>query len=297
MVILLYFCLSNQHWKIVKGKVRASVILFFWSFTLQQAAGQSCCMKSATSVFAGLANNQKFVSSHLAPLPFTFSTERGKMITFKTSDGKEGGAFEVRSDKPTNNYVFMFHEWWGLNDYIKQEAEKLQKELGNVNILAIDLYDGKVAVNAEDAGKLMQGVVQKRAEAIIKGAISYSGKSALITTIGWCFGGGWSLQASILADKQGAGCVMYYGMPESDLIKLQKLNGNVLGIFASKDEWINTKVVKQFEQDMKTAGKELTVKTFEADHAFANPSNPKFNKEAAGEAHVLAVDFLRKRLK
>lgn len=281
----------------MKNKIRIPIVLFVFSLAVQQTMAQSCCMKNATIAFAGLANNRKFVSSHLAPLPFTYSAERGKMITFKTSDGKEASAFEVRSDKPTNNYVFMFHEWWGLNDYIKQEAEKLQKELGNVNILDIDLYDGKVAVNAEEAGKLMQGVVQQRAEAIIKGAISYSGKSALINTIGWCFGGGWSLQASILADKQGVGCVMYYGMPETDLIKLQKLNGNVLGIFASKDEWINSKVVKQFEQDMKTTGKELTVKTFEADHAFANPSNPKFNKEAAGEAHVLVVDFLKKRLR
>ena len=169
--------------------------------------------------------------------------------------------------------------------------------MGNVNVLAIDLYDGKVAANPEEAGKLMKGVVQVRAEAIINGAIAYSGKSASITTIGWCFGGGWSLQASILAGKQGAGCVMYYGMPETDLAKLKKLNANVLGLFASKDQWINDKVVKQFEQDMKTAGKELTVKTFDADHAFANPSNPKFNKEAAGEAHVMAIDFLKKRLK
>ena len=258
---------------------------------------QSCCMKSVTDQFAGLASNQSFVSSHASPLPFTFNAEKGKMVNFKTPDGTEGKAFEVKADQPTDNYIFMFHEWWGLNDYIKQEAEKLQKELVNVNVLAIDLYDGKTTSNAEEAGSLMKQLVQQRAEAIINGAIAYVGKSAKINTIGWCLGGGWSLQAAMLAGKQSVSCVIYYGMPETQQAKLKKLNAKVLGIFASKDQWINDKVVKQFEQDMKTARKELTVKTFEADHAFANPSNPKYNKEATAEAHELAIGFLKKHLR
>jgi carboxymethylenebutenolidase len=86
-------------------------------------------------------------------------------------------------------------------------------------------------------------------------------------------------------------------MPETDISKLKQLNGDVLGLFASKDEWINEKVVSQFEENMKEAGKQLTVKTYDAVHAFANPSNPKHDREATADAHKLAIAFLRERLK
>jgi len=204
---------------------------------------------------------------------------------------------EVKASKPTKNYVFMIHEWWGLNDYIKQEAEKLQMELGNVTVIALDLYDMKVATNPTDAGKFMGELKPERAMVIINGAIAYAGNSANIYTIGWCFGGGWSLQASLLAAKQSKGCVMYYGQPEKDLTKLKNLNSDVLFVAAFQDQWINKEVVSAFEQEMKSAGKKLTVKSYDADHAFANPSNPKFNKEFAADAHMLAVSFLKERMK
>lgn len=105
-------------------------------------------------------------------------------------------------------------EWWGLNDYIKSESEILSRELDNVNILAIDLYDGRVAATPDSAMKLMQLAKTDRLENIIKGALAYAGTDAKIYTIGWCFGGMWSLQTTLLAGKQAAGCVMYYGRPK-----------------------------------------------------------------------------------
>ena len=115
--------------------------------------------------------------------------------------------------------------------------------------------------------------------------------------MGWCFGGGWSLQAALLGGKQTVGCVMYYGMPEKDVAKLKTLNSDVLGLFADQDKWINPEVVKQFEKDMAAAGKKVTVKEYPADHAFANPSNPKYNKELATDAHQKALAYLKARLK
>ena len=113
----------------------------------------SCCSMPATQQFAMLAKNKEFSASHLAPLPFEYESLGGKMITLNCSDKKEAHAFEIKSSKPSKNFLFVIHEWWGLNDYIKQEAEKLQNELGNVTVIALDLYDGKVATNPEDAGK------------------------------------------------------------------------------------------------------------------------------------------------
>jgi carboxymethylenebutenolidase len=258
---------------------------------------QSCCSMSATEQFAALSSSEEFAALHPDPVPFNFSPAKGKMITFKTEDGKDANAFEVKSGKPTDNWIIMIHEWWGLNDYIKQEAEKLQRDVGNANILAIDLYDGKVATTAPEAQKLMGSLKEERAIAIIKGAIADAGQMSNIYTIGWCMGGGWSLQAALLAGKQADGCVMYYGMPEKNVSRLRNLNGDVLGIFAKKDGHITPDVVAQFEKDMDAAGKKLMVKSYDAVHAFANPSNPDYDKEAAADAYKLVVAFFKARIK
>jgi len=261
------------------------------------ASSMACCAKSATQQFAMLTSNKKFVMSHALPKPFHFQSSIGKPVTYKTSDGKESTAYELKAKKPTNNYLIVVHEYWGLNDYIKKESERLYNDIGDVNVIAIDLYDGKVATTQQDAGKYMQAVKDDRAQAIIKGAIAYAGPKARIATIGWCFGGGWSLQASLLAGKQDVACVMYYGMPEQSVDKLKTLNADVLGNFANKDQWINTKVVSKFEADMKAAGKKLYLHQYDADHAFANPSSPNADNEAAKKAYAYTIEYLKPRLK
>ncbi|MFT2612653.1 dienelactone hydrolase family protein, partial [Escherichia coli] len=80
-------------------------------------------------------------------------------------------------------------EWWGLNDHIKRETETLAAELGNVNVLALDMYDGGVAATPDSAMKLMQAATTTRLEAIVKAGLAYAGADAKIFTIGWCFGG------------------------------------------------------------------------------------------------------------
>lgn len=258
-----------------------------------------CCSQpvSPTQKFAMLATDKKFVAAHLNPKTYHFQSDIGKAVTYKTSDGKAANAFLFKAKKTTNNWLLVVHEWWGLNDWVKHESEKLYADLGNVNVLDLDLYDGKVAATREDAGKYMQAVSDARARAIINGAIAYVGPKAHIATIGWCFGGGWSLQASMMAGKQGIGCVMYYGMPEQDVNKLKTLNADVLGNFANKDGWINPKVVARFAADMKTAGKVLHLYQYNADHGFANPSNPVYDSQATKDAYARTIIYLKPKLK
>jgi carboxymethylenebutenolidase len=257
----------------------------------------SCCARPvATEVFAMLATDKDFSGGHDAPLPFEYQGE-GQMIEFKTPDGSTGHGFEIKSATPSTKYLFVYQEWWGLNDYIKKEAATYAAELKGVNVIAVDLYDGQVATTADEAGKLMQGVKTERAQAIVKGVQAYAGPKAQFASVGWCFGGGWSLQSALLGGKQTVGCVMYYGMPEKDVARLKTLNSDVLGIFAAEDKWISPEVVGQFKKDMGAAGKKLTVESYAADHAFANPSNPKFNKDFAAQAHLQSLTYLRGRLK
>ncbi len=261
----------------------------------------ACCHKTdaptATKRFAMLASNSKFVMAHANPKRIHFQSSIGKTINYKTADGLTANAYELKAKKSTNNYLLVIHEWYGLNDFIKREADKLYNDVGNVNVIALDLYDGKVADNRQDAGKLMQAVKEPRAQNIIKGAIAYAGPKARIATLGWCFGGGWSLQSAILAGKQAVACVMYYGMPEQSVDRLKMLNTDVLGNFANKDQFINTKIVAQFKENMAKAGKKLYPHQFDADHGFANPSNPIYDSEATKQAYAYTLEYLKPRLK
>jgi carboxymethylenebutenolidase len=241
--------------------------------------------------------NTDFKMSHESPLPYRHQSEIGKMVTFKTSDGKDGQGYLLKASENTNKWIFVFQEWWGLNDHIKREAEQLYKDLGNVNVLALDMYDGNVTDKADEAGKFMGAFRQERGNAIILGAMDFAGKNAKIGTVGWCFGGGQSLQASLALGKQAAACVMYYGMPEENVDKLKTLHCDVLNIWPTNDQWINKSVMDKFEANMNAAGKKLTIKSYDADHAFANPSNPKYNKEFASDAYSHTIAFFKERLK
>jgi len=263
---------------------------------LSNAQAPSCCALSGTQQFSMLASNEDFVASHIAPEPFVYAVENGSMITYPCSDGKDANAFVIKSPKQSNRWLLVFHEWWGLNDYIKQEAEKWQKELGDINVMAVDLYDGKIAETPATAQAIMGGLDQNRATTIIRGALKHAGPQAKIYTIGWCMGGGFSFNATIMAEKQGVACVMYYGMPEMDSTKVQKINADVLGLFAKKDKWITPEVVAKFQAMMKKENKKLTVKSYDADHAFANPSNPNHDKAATADAHAVALAFLKARM-
>jgi carboxymethylenebutenolidase len=275
------------------------IILFALILSYHVSKAQTkmnCCTPTATEKFATLASDKTFIMSHEEPLPFTFSSAKGQDITYKATDGNDAHAWEVKADKNTNYYLFVIHEWWGLNDYIKQESEKLSNELG-VNVIALDLYDNKVASTREDAQKYVQSVKADRAIAIIKGAYNYVGNNAKVFTIGWCFGGGWSLQAAIEGGKQVVGCIMYYGMPEKDVTRLKTLNCDVIGFFGNKDKFINPQLVDEFKETMQKAGKKLIVYQYEADHGFANPSNPIYDKASTEDAHAKEIAFVKERMK
>lgn len=277
-----------------KGFMKKFFILIIMAMNqLNVTAQPACCHPS--NEFAAFTNDAKFRAQHQEPKKFKYAG-KGEMISFDAADGKKARGFLIKAEKPTGNYLFVFHEWWGLNDHIKQQAATFQNDLGNVNVFALDLYDGKTTANRDEAARLMNALDVKRAEAIITGAVKYVGASARIFTVGWCLGGGWSLQASLISGKQAAGCIIYYGMPEKNVEKLKTLSADVLGIYASQDAWITQDLVKEFDRNMRAAGKRLDIVSFDADHAFANPSNPQYDEEATRKAYQYSIEFLKQRL-
>ncbi|MBW0162227.1 MAG: dienelactone hydrolase family protein [Sediminibacterium sp. Gen4] len=256
----------------------------------------SCFTSEIMDQFKAEASTASFAMMHDNPIPYVAADPLGKAVTFKAADGSNAMGYEIRSKKKSNKWLFVIQEWWGLNDYIKKESETYYNDLEDVNVIALDLYDGKIAATADSAMKLIQSVKTDRLESIIKGAIAYAGTDAKIYTVGWCFGGMWSLQSTLLAGKQAAGCVMFYGRPENNVEKLKTLNCDVIGFFGNKDRSPSPEVVNKFEADMQAAGKKLIANKYDAGHGFANPSNPVFNKEAAADAHAKAVAFLKERM-
>lgn len=241
---------------------------------------------------AQFVNAPGFASFHPSPAAFEF-VAKGEMVSFPTSDGTDGKAYLLKASAPSDQWLFVYQEWWGLNDHIKHQAEVFYDDLGGkVNVIALDMYDGRVTSNPQEAGQIMQSVKEPRLEDIVKGALKLAGANAKIANVGWCFGGSWSLKSALLTGNQNIGSVMYYGMPVRDAEKLKTLNSDVLGLFAT-EEYISKAVIEEFATSMKIAGKELTYKIFPAAHGFSNPSNPKYDPEASKEAYEMAMTYLK----
>jgi len=259
------------------------------------AFAQSCCTKEGAT-WKELAMNVDFKNAHLPPLPLNYTPPAGSMMSFETLDGKPGNAFYLPSDEATNKVLIIFHEWWGLNDYIKREAVNWQNLLGNVDVYAIDLYDGKVATDPDVASALMSGLDPKRAETIIKGLLSKIGPNKQIVTLGWCMGGSWSFTASVLAGQQATGCVMYYGFPEKDDKRTAAIKTDVVYVYGTQDKFIKQFMVDQFGEKIKATGHKFSLYSYDAPHAFANPSNPAYNSLFATQAQNITLKFFKDKL-
>jgi carboxymethylenebutenolidase len=196
--------------------------------------------------------------------------------------------------------LIVIHEWWGLNDNVRDEAARLAAE-GYV-ALAVDLYGGRTATEVRDAMGLSQGLTKNPgpAEENLRQAYRYLDQVAgapRIGTIGWCLGGRWSLKAALLMPKDVDATVIYYGavnVPEAELAPLRM---PVLGLFGSKDPVIPLPTVTAFEAAMKKLGKPVEVHVYEgAQHAFANPSGTAYEPAAAEDAWKRTTAFLRENL-
>jgi len=276
----------------------SALFFLFWTFTdlnknlLEAKKEITVCHSVMPTSMADFVKDPAFIQMHPVPNQIYLKV-LGEEIKMVSIDGKDASAYFIESKTPSDKWLFVYQEWWGLNDHIRNEATKYYEDLdGEINVLALDMYDGKSTSNPSEAGKLMGGVDQTRLENIIKAGISYTGSDAKIASVGWCFGGGLSLRSALLEGQQAIGSVMYYGMPVNDVEQLKTLNTDILGLFAT-EQWISKEVIEEFAANMKKADKKLTYKIFDAVHGFANPSNPKHDPEASKIAYKMTMDYLK----
>ena len=275
----------------------ASLISWNWTKTqhptVEKAEVIECLNMETQQAYQLEAGTPAFAGMHPSPIVVNPENLLGKMMSFDAADGKQANAYFIAAKKKSNKYLIVIQEWWGLNENIKMEADKYYTDLGDVNVIAVDMYDGKVAATPDSAMKLMRGADMVRMTAIMQGAIKYAGSKASIYSVGWCFGGMWSLQTAILAGPQAKGSVMYYGRPESNMEKLKSIQCDIIGFFGNLDQSPSPTMVNDFEKNMKEAGKNLSVNRYEAGHGFANPSNPSYNAVAKEDAYAKAIAFLK----
>jgi carboxymethylenebutenolidase len=261
--------------------------------TLQKGEVIECLNMETQQAYQLEASTPAFASLHITPKMVDPSDLVGTMISFDAADGNKANAYFIPAKKKSNKWLIVIQEWWGLNNQIKMEADQYYKDLGDMNVIAVDMYDGKVAATPDSAMELMRGADMNRMTAIVQGAIKHAGAKASIYSVGWCFGGMWSLQTAILAGPQAKGSVMYYGRPETNMEKLKSIQCDIIGFFGNKDQSPSPAMVNAFEQNMKDAGKNLSVNRYDAGHGFANPSNPSFNAAAKEDAYAKSIAFLK----
>ena len=196
--------------------------------------------------------------------------------------------------------ILAIHEWWGLNDNIRMMADRLAGE--GYTVLAVDLYGGQVAEEPEQAKQIMQSVMgnPEPAQDNLRQAYDYlvsQQNAPKVASIGWCFGGAWSLQTGLLLPEELDAMVIYYGRLVTDAAELEPLSMPIAGFFGAQDQGIPVADVKAFEAALKETGKSPEIHIYEeADHAFANPSGTRFNAEAAADAWEKTKEFLARSL-
>jgi carboxymethylenebutenolidase len=240
----------------------------------------------------------------LAVLMFAAGTlyaSESKRVTYKSGEETVSGELYTPPGHGPFAALIVIHEWWGINDWVKQQAAKLSDE-GYVT-LAVDLYRGKVATTPEDAHEIMRGVPEDRAKRDLHAAFEFlasqsNARKDRIGSIGWCMGGGYSLDVA-LQEPTLAADVINYGHLATDPEALKKINAPILGLFGAQDKGIPAADVKNFAEELQKMGKKIDVKIYDdAGHAFENPNNKDGYRAAdAADAWQRTVDFLASTLK
>src|ERR1700692_1174317 len=225
----------------------------------------------------------------------------GKSGLHKSGADTVSGMLYTPAGKGPFPAIIVIHEYWGLNDWVKDQASKLADE--GYEALAIDLYRGKVATTPDMAHELMRGVPEDRARRDLHAAFEFlqsqaNVKKNRIAAIGWCMGGGYSLDVA-LQEPTLAADVINYGHLATDPDALQKINAPILGLFGGQDRGITPDDVHKFEAAMKQARKVIDVKIYDdAGHAFENPNNKAgYRADDAADAWKRTVSFLAENLK
>ena len=232
----------------------------------------------------------------------------------KNSDIFELGKYQITTDTISYNNstgflarpsesgsfpgVILIHEWWGLNDNIKDMARNLASH--GYTVFAADLYAGQVATTPDGARQLMTSFDAEKGISNIEAVAEFLRTNygiERLATIGWCFGGTQSLNYALSGNELDA-TIIYYGQPVTDQDRLSMIHWPVLGIFGGKDQSTTVETVNEFESTLNDLGIENEIYIYpDVGHAFANPSGANYAPQETKDAWQNTILFLEKHLK
>jgi carboxymethylenebutenolidase len=279
---------------------------FALSFILSILFGSTLLINGNVGILEGELNNSV---TNVSKLGASAAVDNSVKLQNKTVEYYQDSpgylAYPVSSNDTLSNKlpaVVMIHEWWGLNDNIKDMANILAKQ-GFV-VLAADLYKGEVADNPQRAMELVQSVRNNQNNSIdnLQSAVKYLGSlpnvdSSKIASMGWCFGGGQSLQLALNSQEHPlVATIIYYGTPlVTDEASLSKIKWPVLGIFGDKDQAIPIQEVNLFRTSLDQSGITNEIHIYKGvGHAFANPSGDNYAPKETEDAWQKTLSFLKK---
>ena len=224
-----------------------------------------------------------------------------KSVSYKSGDETVQAVLYTPAGKGPFPAIIVIHEWWGLNDWVKDQASKLADQ--GYEALAIDLYRGKVATTPDMAHEIMRGVPEDRAKRDLHAAFEFlqsqpNVRKDRIGAIGWCMGGGYSLDVALQEPALTAD-VINYGHLATDPEALKKINAPILGLFGGQDQGIPPADVRKFAETLGKMEKKIDVKIYDdAGHGFENPNNKGgYRPDDAADAWKRIVSFFAETLK
>ncbi|QGG79928.1 dienelactone hydrolase family protein [Litorivicinus lipolyticus] len=231
------------------------------------------------------------------PLLAQAAAHKGSTVTIESAGGTVSGHLALPKEPDNAPTVLLIHEWWGLNDQIKAMANELAEQ--GYRALAVDLYQGGVAGNRDEAMALVRAVEETQANQTLAAWVKWAREqgNGKVATLGWCFGGGWSLQAGLNHNPDAS--VIYYGRMDAQPNQLSNLSTPLLGHFGTLDRSINEDMIGAFQAKLSGAGKAdlLEAHWYTADHAFANPTGSRYDEDDAALAWSRSLTFLAQHIK
>jgi carboxymethylenebutenolidase len=231
-----------------------------------------------------------------------FDSASGYLVYPSIANNNNNAAANTANSSKKLPAVIMIHENRGLNDNIKSMANTLARE--GYAVLAVDLFKGQVAQTSQQAQQLAGSARSNSALTIsnLQSAVKYVSSlpfvdSSKIASIGWCFGGGQSLQLALHSEQHPlVATILYYGTPlVTDKQELSKIKWPVLGIFGDKDQAIPLSNIQQFKTALDVSGITNEIHIYKGlGHAFANPSGANYAPNETVDAWQKTLAFLKK---
>jgi carboxymethylenebutenolidase len=224
-------------------------------------------------------------------------------VPYATIDGEAVTGYLARPEGAETGLpgVIVIQEWWGLNENVEAMARRLAAE--GYAALAVDLYGGQVATTPDSAMALMREAMNREDQLTdnVRQAYAFLADrigAPRVGSIGWCFGGMWSLRTALALPDQLDAAVVYYGRPVTEADRLATLSMPILALFGEADDSIPADTVAAFEDALMAADVEYTLVVYPgAEHAFANPSGQAYDAEAAEAAWARTTAFLAEHLR